>query len=1375
MDDACEDDLDTLQEDFIVQLPVNCNGGQFARIVKRADPPRRLRKRQGPTPTLTTMHTDTVTADAPASNFPTLVPTATQKSQASTTSPLADADQADRTVTLLLDQDFGAIPEPQDPSDYIDFYIDVASGNELLDPAPGIDSRSLNKRAPLGDFKDWLARKNRYEKTAGNGFSARYDFAQGLVHAEATCAEGDFEARAMLEIGISGYASVYGLYSAKLSGSFIPPKVDQAYAYFSSGKVNVSQLKGGVIAFLTERHTGGEMEMTLDLHANALLAYQKPNQRFFAMDFTPLQIPKIISVGPRIEVHAGLVATLELDATFQATARVSLPGIYIAVSNTGESESNKLPSSLTSAKFDRGKAAAEFGGEVVLTGNLEITVVPRALLAISLFDGRAQAGIGMDITGRVGADLTGGANLEWSSREEMPAEEDENGPPAEEDQPSILRVDPLCMSLYGGFDVDAYAGGQFFGYQMSFNPKLYGTGRQPLWEQCIFANDDPTFCPATARGWPRTEIGGTAEWPCPFPSSGVSSAICQAGGNWAEADLSDCSMQICPGAELGDEWLDTPIGQTAEAPCVEGGFGRQTAYCGTSGKWQNRRGCIKDFCQGKALGPGWLDTLAGKSTSKPCDPPSKEFATATCLEQDRWGPVNDTNCQSRTHCPADGAWKETVAGQIAIRFCGFGIAFRQCDATGHWLAPTGMCSCPADGPWEASGAGVTAVMQCEQGQASRLCSASAVWEPVSWDTCRCPADDGWPASIPSVQKIAKQCARGPAWRTCLLTGFWETAPGDKDQLNCVCPSSEDWKDPVFGRNSRPCPNQQGVMHQTCLRTGEWAGDIDASECQCLSDDGFPTTQSGQIAQKKCYASEEVITRRCHNGRWEDFKDFSKCTCQPDDGWLATAPGVVGEKTCPAGGGKARRTCTKDAYWAEDKDYSQCQCQLDDGFGPAKPGTQFRRPCDSGLGQVVRTCLANGIWDDAKDFSQCSCGPDDGFPVTRAGTVGRKRCDSGIGEATRQCTARGVWEDAKDFSQCSCGPDDGFPVTRAGTVGRKRCDSGIGEATRQCTPRGVWADAKDFSQCSCGPDDGFPVTRAGTVGRKRCDSGIGEATRQCTPRGVWEDAKNYSNCQCGADDGWAATRAGTVGRKRCDSGIGEATRRCNAQGNWEGGKDYSNCQCGADDGWAATRAGMTGVKKCPSGFGEAYRRCNELGYWGGQKDHSRCQCPPDDGWGVTWAETYGTKQCPGGETVSRYCHSPGVWGNKPQCEPDFPAQVRHLYDVCESENLGLPNCKEAGFGVKCWRVNCPDKIGCILSQVWIGALCAPSMRWSRFTCRWAIRASGAGGPCGLNDIEKCSCQVTTLRCRPGYCLWEGGDDAEYVNEGEEQEERLRIDA
>ncbi|KAJ3011596.1 hypothetical protein HKX48_006754, partial [Thoreauomyces humboldtii] len=527
-------------------------------------------------------------------------------------------------LKLNLDHRFEAIPEPTDASSVIDLFVDAGSFSELLDP---ISDGELKRRGLWDSWKKWVAEKTTATVSKTSGFNVHRSFEQGILTAKAVCDSGAAHASANLDIGISGFATINGVFSATITAQVVPPKIHKAYAFFRSG---------------------GEIQLTLQLDGDAALTYTQEMKQFYAQNITPYQIPGIISLGPRIELHAGFSAALEVDATFTATAGITLPSLFLAVGDNDETESG-TDDSLATAKLTKGAETANFQADISLAGNIEVMVMPRALLAVVVFNGFAEAGLGMDFVGTIGADLSAGAHASGNETGQV-----------------TTTIDPVCLDIYARFDVDAYVGGTFSGYSMDYNPQLYTTERQVLWEKCLLENPtDAGQCPETDLGWPATPVGTSAQVPCP-QGSALTTIACLTGGIWDTPNLAGCNAAMCQGAKLGTGWPDTFEGATAQGPCING-LGVASAVCDTSGTWNdpNYTGCRTDVCFGEARGPNWPDAYAGEVTNVPCPAPDYGMLSATCNDDLTWTDIDSSGCTTAPPCSADGFWSQTLAGQVA--------------------------------------------------------------------------------------------------------------------------------------------------------------------------------------------------------------------------------------------------------------------------------------------------------------------------------------------------------------------------------------------------------------------------------------------------------------------------------------------------------------------------------------------------------------------------------------------------------------------------------------------------------------------------------------------------------------------------------------
>jgi len=258
------------------------------------------------------------------------------------------------------------------------------------------------------------------------------------------------------------------------------------------------------------------------------------------------------------------------------------------------------------------------------------------------------------------------------------------------------------------------------------------------------------YCEADlAKGFPRTEEGGTADTACPAGYENRNKATCQPTGKWL---VTESCKRYCP-ADPGKGFVNTeaPGASVATAACPEGFAGQNRATCEADGQWKMLESCKRKCTNlsGWTVPSGTTFLVEEGTATKSCGTGRTGTITGTCRSD---GTVQESSntCLDVT-CPMDAVYgfPVTKSGLSATSNClgnYTGTVSGLCRSDRTWSVDTSNCTikkCPrrAEGNYVfpesiADGQPVTgACLPGLFGEVSATCAAGGTWTGVR-STCR---------------------------------------------------------------------------------------------------------------------------------------------------------------------------------------------------------------------------------------------------------------------------------------------------------------------------------------------------------------------------------------------------------------------------------------------------------------------------------------------------------------------------------------------------------------------------------------------------------------------------------------------------------------
>ncbi|KAJ6601544.1 hypothetical protein B0H10DRAFT_2440958 [Mycena sp. CBHHK59/15] len=220
------------------------------------------------------------------------------------------------------------------------------------------------ERRWFGPFDDWLERLTLFDVEDSVERNFHWADTYQVFHAETQCPNFS----AMLDISISGDASVTSQFGYYLEASVIPPSIQQAYVYFKAG-------------------AGASATLTVDGAAEAHFSSDRAELTSFG--FPGLYYPGLLTLGPSLHLYGQLSGQLSLSGHFSGTVGYQLPSIDMSLGkqDSNHDETNVSPG--VSPDSNNWGYNYSVGYNIDLSGNAQVHVVniPSLQLGLSVLGG----------------------------------------------------------------------------------------------------------------------------------------------------------------------------------------------------------------------------------------------------------------------------------------------------------------------------------------------------------------------------------------------------------------------------------------------------------------------------------------------------------------------------------------------------------------------------------------------------------------------------------------------------------------------------------------------------------------------------------------------------------------------------------------------------------------------------------------------------------------------------------------------------------------------------------------------------------------------------------------------------------------------------
>ncbi|RUS23820.1 hypothetical protein BC938DRAFT_474576 [Jimgerdemannia flammicorona] len=332
---------------------------------------------------------------------------------------------------LVFDYDFKSIPykEGQTP---MQMHMEFSNLPGFVEHPNYGKPRSYHQwltgiNKPTPPKKNAGAGVRRYASENDNTIPISHDFAATLASLEQPC--NGFDMTLSVETGgkITGTVS-FGYY---VSGTIIPPKIKDHYAYFN-GNADV------------------EVELTLSgLVQYNFIGLEVPVVPTIGLP--GLNYPGLLTLGPYFEINSALTGDIALYGTITASTGFSMPMVDISIGNGSEPKSTSEGTNFANVKLS---------DSLQMSAGLTIALVPQLGVKISVLGGSVDA----DVSLQPSAGVTAGGTVNFDLQTGKPE-------------------DP-CVELDGQVSLNWGVGGKIGPWGSALTGKIWGIQKK-LWSQCF--------------------------------------------------------------------------------------------------------------------------------------------------------------------------------------------------------------------------------------------------------------------------------------------------------------------------------------------------------------------------------------------------------------------------------------------------------------------------------------------------------------------------------------------------------------------------------------------------------------------------------------------------------------------------------------------------------------------------------------------------------------------------------------------------------------------------------------------------------------------------------------------------------------------------
>uniref|UniRef100_A0A7M5US14 Hemicentin-1 n=1 Tax=Clytia hemisphaerica TaxID=252671 RepID=A0A7M5US14_9CNID len=826
-----------------------------------------------------------------------------------------------------------------------------------------------------------------------------------------------------------------------------------------------------------------------------------------------------------------------------------------------------------------------------------------------------------------------------------------------------------------------------------------------------------------------------------------------------------------------------------------------------------------------------------------------QFRTRICEGQKHGGDkcegeAKETRvCDTEVYCPVDGYWSQWSSyGECSVS-CNKGTHYRTrtCIGTAHGgkvcegeSKQSGVCDtkvhCPSDGAWGSWSSYSKCSVSCDKGThyRTRTCvgkkhgGKDCVGEDKETGICDtkvpCPVNGYW-SSWSSYGECSVSCGVGTHYRTRTCIGaahggkfcVGESKQSGECDTKVHCPSDGVWGSwSKYGECSVTCGKGTHIRSRTCI--GKKHGGKD-----CVGN-----SQESGICNTNVFCGESVA------GGWGEWSEYGPCSKNCKGGYQTrhrycnNPKPKNGGKYCVGDGYESKSCggdgyCPIDGYWAQWSSYTACSKTCGEGrqsrTRKCNPPQHGGKKC-IGLDEeerkcTVRGCKSDGKWSQWSSYGQCSVSCAKGTQMRTRTCVGQanggKGCN-GKDKQTRvcdtkvQCAVDGYWSQWSSYGECSVTCEKGTHYRTRTCVGKKHggkdCEgeskqSGVCDTKVHCPSDGAWGSWSSYGECSVTCGKGTHYRTRTCVGKKHggkdCvgetkQSGVCDTKIKCPVDGYWSQWSAFGQCSETCGKGTQYRKRTCIGQahggKDCvgeskQSSVCDTKKKCPEHGYWSNWSEYSDCSVTCAKGTQFRTRICEGQKhggdKC-EGEAKETRVCDTEVYcpvdgeWSQWSSYGECSVTCEKGTHYRTrtcvGKKHGGKDCEGESKQSGVCdtkvHCPsdgawGSWSSYGECSVTCGKGTHYRTRACVGKKHGGKECigetKQSGV--------CDTKVKCPVDGYWsqwsaYGQCSETCGKGTQYRTRTCVGPAHGGKDC-VGESKQSSVCDTKKKC-PEHGYW-----------------------